>query len=143
MLFADKQIIRLQETPDEIPQEGTPHNVSLLMHDKLVDVGKPGDRVETTREGAEKAAKELSNKLVIKGLQLKLMWGKPQASKLESENQDALAAVQGMVAHTGMLPRPIVLQQQIQNLQTPPGTWDQPPIHYFNIPAPALTEPTL
>ncbi|KAL9258730.1 DNA replication licensing factor MCM4-like protein [Drosera capensis] len=46
--FADKQIVRLQETPDEIPDEGTPHTVSLLMHDKLVDSGKPGDRVEVT-----------------------------------------------------------------------------------------------
>ncbi|XP_065869433.1 DNA replication licensing factor MCM4 [Euphorbia lathyris] len=46
--FADKQIVRLQETPDEIPEGGTPHTVSLLMHDKLVDVGKPGDRVEVT-----------------------------------------------------------------------------------------------
>lgn len=44
--FADKQIVRLQETPDEIPDGGTPHTVSLLMHDKLVDAGKPGDRVE-------------------------------------------------------------------------------------------------
>ncbi|KAF2312596.1 hypothetical protein GH714_035177 [Hevea brasiliensis] len=39
----------------------------------------------TTREGAEKAAEELSNKLVIKGLRLKLMWGRPQAPKPESE----------------------------------------------------------
>ncbi|XP_077226022.1 minichromosome maintenance (MCM2/3/5) family protein isoform X2 [Tasmannia lanceolata] len=46
--FADKQIVRLQETPDEIPDGGTPHTVSLLMHDKLVDTGKPGDRVEVT-----------------------------------------------------------------------------------------------
>ncbi|WCJ40922.1 DNA replication licensing factor MCM4 [Euphorbia peplus] len=46
--FADKQIVRLQETPDEIPEGGTPHTVSLLMHDKLVDIGKPGDRVEVT-----------------------------------------------------------------------------------------------
>ncbi|XP_010268614.1 PREDICTED: DNA replication licensing factor MCM4 [Nelumbo nucifera] len=46
--FADKQIVRLQETPDEIPEGGTPHTVSLLMHDKLVDAGKPGDRVEAT-----------------------------------------------------------------------------------------------
>lgn len=46
--FADKQIVRLQETPDEIPDGGTPHTVSLLMHDKLVDSGKPGDRVEVT-----------------------------------------------------------------------------------------------
>ncbi|CAK9142063.1 unnamed protein product [Ilex paraguariensis] len=46
--FADKQIVRLQETPDEIPEGGTPHTVSLLMHDKLVDGGKPGDRAEVT-----------------------------------------------------------------------------------------------
>lgn len=46
--FADKQIVRLQETPDEIPDGGTPHTVSLLMHDRLVDAGKPGDRVEVT-----------------------------------------------------------------------------------------------
>ncbi|XP_025012061.2 DNA replication licensing factor MCM4 isoform X1 [Ricinus communis] len=46
--FADKQIVRLQETPDEIPEGGTPHTVSLLLHDKLVDTGKPGDRVEVT-----------------------------------------------------------------------------------------------
>ncbi|XP_030944399.1 DNA replication licensing factor MCM4 [Quercus lobata] len=46
--FTDKQIVRLQETPDEIPEGGTPHTVSLLMHDKLVDTGKPGDRVEVT-----------------------------------------------------------------------------------------------
>ncbi|CAI9304385.1 unnamed protein product [Lactuca saligna] len=37
----------------------------------------------TTREGAENAANELSNKLVIKGLRLKLMWGRPQAPKLD------------------------------------------------------------
>lgn len=46
--FTDKQIVRIQETPDEIPEGGTPHTVSLLMHDKLVDAGKPGDRVEVT-----------------------------------------------------------------------------------------------
>ncbi|KAF5745427.1 DNA replication licensing factor MCM4-like [Tripterygium wilfordii] len=46
--FADKQIVRLQETPDEIPEGGTPHTVSLLLHDKLVDTGKPGDRVVIT-----------------------------------------------------------------------------------------------
>lgn len=48
----------------------------------------------TTREGAEKAAEELSNKLVIKGLRLKLTWGKPQAPK-----------------HGGLLPRAAISQQ--------------------------------
>lgn len=42
--------MKLQETPDEIPEGGTPHTVSILMHDKLVDSGKPGDRVEVRKD---------------------------------------------------------------------------------------------
>ncbi len=88
----------------------------------------------TTREGAEKAAEELSNKLVIKGLRLKLMWGRPQVPKPESEGSDE-ARQQSTVAHSGMLPRAVISQQQSQ-LQ-PPGTLDQnQPMHYFNIPPP-------
>ncbi|KAI9596769.1 MCM2/3/5 family-domain-containing protein [Syncephalis fuscata] len=46
--YADKQISRLQETPDEIPDGQTPHTVSLCMYDDMVDVAKPGDRLEVT-----------------------------------------------------------------------------------------------
>ncbi|RKP40286.1 MCM2/3/5 family-domain-containing protein [Dimargaris cristalligena] len=46
--FADKQVCRLQETPDVIPDGQTPHTVSLCMYDELVDVSKPGDRLEVT-----------------------------------------------------------------------------------------------
>ncbi|RKP05162.1 MCM2/3/5 family-domain-containing protein [Thamnocephalis sphaerospora] len=45
--FADKQVSRLQETPDEIPDGQTPHTVSMCMYDDLVDVAKPGDRQVT------------------------------------------------------------------------------------------------
>ncbi|PWA45857.1 minichromosome maintenance (MCM2/3/5) family protein [Artemisia annua] len=37
MIFANKQNARVQETPDEIHERGTPHTLSLLMHDKLAD----------------------------------------------------------------------------------------------------------
>ncbi|RKP18631.1 MCM-domain-containing protein [Rozella allomycis CSF55] len=47
-IFADKQIIRLQETPDEIPEGQTPHTVTLMVYDSLVDVVRPGDRIEIT-----------------------------------------------------------------------------------------------
>ncbi|KAJ2993813.1 hypothetical protein HDV02_002056 [Globomyces sp. JEL0801] len=47
-LFSDKQICRLQETPDETPDGQTPYTVSLCSYDDLVDVAKPGDRVEIT-----------------------------------------------------------------------------------------------
>ena len=47
-LFADKQVIRLQETPDHVPDGQTPHSVSLCAYDELVDMCKAGDRVEVT-----------------------------------------------------------------------------------------------
>lgn len=46
--FADKQVIKLQETPDNVPDGQTPHSVSLCAYDDLVDVCKAGDRVEIT-----------------------------------------------------------------------------------------------
>ncbi|KAJ9561395.1 hypothetical protein OSB04_006555 [Centaurea solstitialis] len=61
----------------------------------------------TTREGVEKAAEELSNKLVIKGLRLKLMWGRPQVLKPEGE-MVSVEARQQAVAHSGLLPRAVV-----------------------------------
>jgi DNA replication licensing factor MCM4 len=47
-IFADKQVIKLQETPDNVPDGQTPHSVSLCAYDELVDVCKAGDRVEVT-----------------------------------------------------------------------------------------------
>lgn len=46
--FGDKQVIKLQETPDSIPDGQTPHSVSLCVYEELVDVCKAGDRVEVT-----------------------------------------------------------------------------------------------
>ncbi|KAI3906514.1 hypothetical protein MKW98_009422 [Papaver atlanticum] len=94
----------------------------------------------TTREGAEKAAEELSNKLVIKGLRLKLLWGRSQAQRAELENQDDEAARQQALTHGGLLPRAVISQQQ--NQVQPPGVQDQPsaPMSYFNIPPPPQPE---
>lgn len=47
-LFIDKQIIKLQETPDAIPEGETPHSVSVHVYNELVDSCQPGDRVEMT-----------------------------------------------------------------------------------------------
>jgi len=46
--FTDKQVVRLQETPDAVPDGQTPHTVSLCVYDELVDLVKPGDRVFIT-----------------------------------------------------------------------------------------------
>lgn len=44
--FANKQIVKLQETPDIVPDGQTPHSVSLCIYDELVDSCRAGDRVE-------------------------------------------------------------------------------------------------
>jgi DNA replication licensing factor MCM4 len=46
--FADRQVVRLQETPDAVPDGQTPHTVSLCAYDELVDSCKPGDRIRVT-----------------------------------------------------------------------------------------------
>jgi DNA replication licensing factor MCM4 len=46
--FCDKQVIKLQETPDTVPDGQTPHSVSMCAYEELVDVCKAGDRIEVT-----------------------------------------------------------------------------------------------
>lgn len=65
----------------------------------------------TTREGAEKAADNLANKLVIKGLRLKLMWGRPPTAR--PEIQEATKGAEGAAlsaASLGLLPRQVTSQ---------------------------------
>jgi len=52
--FADRQILKLQETPELVPEGETPQNVVIYCFDNLVDQVRPGDRVEIT--GIYKAA---------------------------------------------------------------------------------------
>lgn len=47
-LFADKQLIKMQEIPDLVPQGETPQSVSLYAYDDLFDSVKPGDKVDVT-----------------------------------------------------------------------------------------------
>lgn len=47
-VFANKQMVRLQETPDEVPAGQTPASVITFCYDDLVDSVQPGDKVEVT-----------------------------------------------------------------------------------------------
>ncbi|KAL3912385.1 MAG: hypothetical protein SGILL_006904, partial [Bacillariaceae sp.] len=46
--FNDKQLVRLQETPDQVPAGQTPASVVTFCFDNLVDACQPGDKVEVT-----------------------------------------------------------------------------------------------
>jgi DNA replication licensing factor MCM4 len=43
--FVDKQMIKIQEAPNDIPEGETPHTVTMFTRQDLVDAAKPGDRV--------------------------------------------------------------------------------------------------
>ncbi|KJH44662.1 MCM2/3/5 family protein [Dictyocaulus viviparus] len=47
-IFLDKQIIKLQESPDDMPSGQTPHTVTIYAHGNLVESVQPGDRVTLT-----------------------------------------------------------------------------------------------
>jgi len=46
--FTDKQMVKLQESPEDMPAGQTPHTVILYVHGELVDTVQPGDRVAVT-----------------------------------------------------------------------------------------------
>ena len=46
--FSDKQLIKLQESPDDMAAGQTPHTVICFAHNDLVDGVSPGDRVAVT-----------------------------------------------------------------------------------------------
>jgi len=46
--FTDKQMVKMQESPDDMPAGQTPHTVILYAYNDLVDAVQPGDRVTVT-----------------------------------------------------------------------------------------------
>jgi len=57
--FVDKQMIKLQESPDDMPPGQTPYTIILYVHGELVDKVMPGDRVSVT--GIYRAVPQRSN----------------------------------------------------------------------------------
>merc|ERR1719474_2274842 len=57
--YTDKQMVKLQESPDDMPAGQTPHTVVLYVHGELVDSVQPGDRVAVT--GVYRAVPHRSN----------------------------------------------------------------------------------
>ena len=45
-MFSDKHHVKIQETPETVPEGETPQTIHLCAYEDLVDYVKPGDRVE-------------------------------------------------------------------------------------------------
>ena len=43
-IFTDKQLLKLQETPENIPAGQTPHAITLCLYDQMIDTLRPGDK---------------------------------------------------------------------------------------------------
>jgi len=46
--FSDRQVLKLQEKPELVPEGETPQSISICCFDDLVDSVRPGDRIEIT-----------------------------------------------------------------------------------------------
>ncbi|GFR96745.1 DNA helicase [Elysia marginata] len=46
--FSDKQMVKVQESPEDMPPGQTPHTIIIYAHNDLVDKVQPGDRVTIT-----------------------------------------------------------------------------------------------
>ncbi|XP_076000568.1 DNA replication licensing factor MCM4 [Genypterus blacodes] len=46
--FSDKQMIKIQESPEDMPAGQTPHTTIVYAHNDLVDKVQPGDRINIT-----------------------------------------------------------------------------------------------
>jgi len=105
----------------------------------------------TTREAAEKAAAALCNKLVVKGVRCKLLWGKPAQPKPEASSSVADAAPSTSLgqAQASRMTAPMQApslgapaggpaffppQVQAQMRMMPPPMMMQPPTNFFNLP---------
>jgi len=108
--FNDKQQIKVQETPDSIPEGETPHAIKVYAFDELVDCVKPGDRVEIT--GIYKAT---ARKLNPRRSQLSTVYNtyidavhfkKTEQSRLSNEASDSAAAPVPAVDGVPAAPKP-------------------------------------
>ncbi|XP_068196954.1 DNA replication licensing factor MCM4 [Antennarius striatus] len=47
-VFSDKQMVKIQESPEDMPAGQTPHTTVVYAHNDLVDKVQPGDRINIT-----------------------------------------------------------------------------------------------
>ena len=108
--FANKQQIKMQETPDAIPEGETPHTVSMCVFDSLVDEAKPGDRVEVTGVYRAVPIRVAPNQRILKAVYKTYVdvihIRKDQTSRIKNtaakeDNEDAAEAQREGVATAG------------------------------------------
>ena len=117
--YIDKQHIRLQETPDDIPEGDTPHTVTIHAFQSLVDIAKPGDRVEITAVYRATAARINPRKRTLRTVYktyldaIHIRKAEKHASSQSSISDDTPDAIQKRTI------------EQIKQLSTDPNIYDR------------------
>ncbi|KAK6726790.1 hypothetical protein RB195_004852 [Necator americanus] len=93
-IFLDKQIMKLQESPDDMPSGQTPHTVTVFVHGSLVESVQPGDRVTLTgifRVQATKVNPRHRNLMAVYRTNIDaLHFRKTDSSRLHQDNGESL-----------------------------------------------------
>jgi len=124
-IFADKQMVRIQETPDEVPAGQTPASVVTFCFDDLVDAVKPGDRVEVTgvhRAQPRKVNPKISKVKSVYKTYVDVIHFRRITGMDSSKNEDDVANA----SRTGMNARFTEERiQELQELSKAPNIYDQ------------------
>ena len=67
-IFSDKQHVKVQETPESVPEGETPQTIHLCAYEDLVDHVRPGDRVEITGIYRAMGVRVNANKRTLKNV---------------------------------------------------------------------------
>lgn len=67
-IFSDKQHVKVQETPESVPEGETPQTIHLCAYEDLVDDVRPGDRVEITGIYKAMGVRVNANKRTLKNV---------------------------------------------------------------------------
>lgn len=129
-IFKDKQMVKLQETPESIPEGETPRNVVLYAHDDLVDGVVPGDRVLVT--GVFRALPARSNprqrslRAVYKSYVDVVHFQKAEKGRLAAEAQGARGEYAPRTLETNLTDQDVAaLQERVRALASTPDLYSK------------------
>lgn len=125
--FEDRQIIKVQETPDSIPEGQTPHSVKIAVYESMVDCVKPGDRVQITgiykaashRLTSTKMTQSTVYKTHLDGLHIQILQSNPKASDgapaaTTDDSSDTTVAQMMNDSHVGAEDNALAEQRKLQ-----------------------------
>jgi len=98
-IFSDKQHVKIQETPESVPEGETPQTIHLCAYEDLVDFVRPGDRVEITGIYKAMGVRVNPNKRTLKNVYRTYVdvmnYKKVAKGRIDVEDKDEDARVAG------------------------------------------------